>query len=116
MSPGREGPSRRSLIALAILAPLALLLVGRLACRAGSPTAPAMVLCAECGFCGNADLPVGEADWPAVCPKCGKRSAFPPLACPNRECGKLIPADPKNPPTKCPFCGRALGKEDVEGP
>jgi len=68
-----------------------------------------------CGACGEAEqaraVPVGRdgaLQLPVDCATCGKKAAFPGVACP--ACDKLIPLDRAAPPAACMHC-----KADLSG-
>jgi len=97
-------------IVLALVVLGAVLLVWRLGSGGRGSTAPVMVVCQACEFQGMAQVPIGFDQWPCQCPKCKERKAFPATPCPR--CGKLVPADPKAPPTACPHCKAPLAADD----
>ena len=70
------------------------------------------VVCGACGAVepGRAVAVRGDGtlELPAECATCGKRAAFPGVACP--ACHKLIPFDRAAPPAACMHC-----KADLSG-
>lgn len=106
MLPGMESPRGKAAYGIAAAA-LIVFAVSRLACSGRSSAAVQYpVVCKECNFAGEAELPPGGGELPAVCPRCGKRALWLSLTCP--VCNKAYACDPKSPPKHCPHCKARL--------
>lgn len=79
-------------------------------CARDGETIDVGVVCTSCKFEGVIPVRKGTDPWPVKCPKCGKRTAFAAYQCPR--CMKLIPWDPKKPPTTCPYCEADLSRKE----
>ena len=75
-----------------------------------TPTTEKRLMCGapDCANQFTAKLPAKFHDYPAKCPKCGQRSAFPLTRC--WRCDAPYPLDLKHPLEKCPKCGCELPK------